>query len=171
MNDYMNGSTSETPSTTEIAAPNLQATAQEFNKSVEDVAGRLTSAAEQFISLTSGFVSAGERLEHTVDEHRRLEAESRNAVVEARNAANDARKAVADAEEVRSSIEKVKKDVEASYGELTLLIYDLQERIAALSTLARPLPGGLKAPEAEQSSESLSQVSQSGWTPDSIQQG
>ena len=90
----------------------LENAATEFRTKVEDAATRLNGAAEQFVSMSEGFATA---------------------IAEARKAADRAMAAQRQVEEMRDRLEH-------DYGVVSKLVADLQDRIAALATLARPMP-------------------------------
>lgn len=119
------------------ALPDLAA---DFGRSVQEASGHLGSAAEQFLSMTTRFLAAGSRLDLALDAHRQIEAESQRAAVAAQTAAAEAAAAAERANAAQSGAEGFQTQVERNYGELTTLVRDLQERIAALAVLSRPLP-------------------------------
>jgi hypothetical protein len=98
---------------------NLESAATEFRTKVEDAATRLNGAAEQFVSMSEGFATA---------------------IADARKAADRAIAAQRQVEEMRDRLEH-------DYGVVSKLVADLQDRIAALATLARPLPAAEAATE------------------------
>jgi hypothetical protein len=100
-----------TPFTPPSSASSLENAASEFRTKVEDAATRLNGAAEQFVSMSEGFATA---------------------IDEARKAAD---RAVAS----QRAVEEIKDQLEHDYGVVSKLVADLQDRIAALATLARPL--------------------------------
>jgi hypothetical protein len=112
-----------TPSTTVIEQPKdqLSASAAEFSRNVQEATGKLVAATEQFSSFSSGLTSV---------------------VDEARSAADRA-------EEAQRAAEALQAKMVQDYGQLSDLIRDLQERIAALAVLARPMPS---APTESESS-------------------
>lgn len=108
-----------TPFTPANPTVSLESAATEFRTKVEDAATRLNGAAEQFVSMSEGFATA---------------------ISEARKAAD---RAVA----AQRSVEEMRDRLEHDYGVVSKLVADLQDRISALATLARPLP--VAEPEAE----------------------
>ena len=90
----------------------LENAATEFRTKVEDAATRLNGAAEQFVSMSEGFATA---------------------IADARRAADRAVAAQRQVEEMRDRLEH-------DYGVVSKLVADLQDRISALASLARPLP-------------------------------
>ena len=101
-----------TPFTPANANASLESAATEFRTKVEDAATRLNGAAEQFVSMSEGFATA---------------------ISEARKAADRAMAA-------QRSVEEMRDRLEQEYGVVSKLVADLQDRISALATLARPLP-------------------------------
>ena len=101
----------EHPESPTPPAPSLEAAASEFRSKVEDAANRLNGAAEQFVAMGEGLMSA---------------------VEEARDAAN---RAVA----AQRTVEELKERMARDYGNVSDLVRDLQQRIGALATLAQPL--------------------------------
>jgi SMC interacting uncharacterized protein involved in chromosome segregation len=89
----------------------LQAAASEFRRNVQEATERLNSAAEQFIAVSDGLVSA----------------------------INEARQAAERAQEAQRAVEAMQQQMARDYGSVSDLVHDLQERIGALATLARPL--------------------------------
>jgi DNA repair ATPase RecN len=119
----------------------LKSAAAEFSLNVQEAAGRLTRAAEQFSSISDRLVEA----------------------------ANDVQSAAQRAEEAQHAAESVQTRMERDHTDLTSLMRDLHDRIAALAVLARPLPeepssNESETPAAEDSSaqESTSAPSWSG---------
>jgi len=101
-----------TPFTPVNPSTSLESAATEFRSKVEDAATRLNGAAEQFVSMSEGFATA---------------------ISEARKAAD---RAIA----AQRSVEEMRDRLEHDYGVVSALVADLQDRISALATLARPLP-------------------------------
>jgi hypothetical protein len=135
----------EAETTTAAATPapdktDLKTTATEFSRNIEEAAGRMGSAAEQFLSMTTSFLVAGDRLQAALDGHRQIEAESQAWAKEAVSAASDAADALKQAQAAQRAAEDVLARMQGDYGELTALVTDLRERIAALAVLAQPLP-------------------------------
>ena len=120
--------------------PGFQAVAGEFRRNVEEAAGKLGGAAQQFVAMTASFLAAGDRLEEALEAHRRVETESRQAAESAQAAAAEARAAAEQSETAQKAAAEMLAKMDMQYGELTALVSDLQERIAALAVLARPLP-------------------------------
>jgi chromosome segregation ATPase len=89
----------------------LQAAASEFRRNVQEATERLNSAAEQFMAVSDGLVSA----------------------------INEARQAAERAQEAQRAVEAMQQQMARDYGSVSDLVRDLQERIGALATLARPL--------------------------------
>ncbi len=114
MSEGMEQFGSQTPPT-----HNLEAAANEFRSKVEDAANRLNGAAEQFVAMSEGLLSA---------------------VEEARQAADRAQQA-------QRSVEELKERMSRDYGSVSDLVRDLQQRIGALATLAQPMPGEPPAPQ------------------------
>ncbi|HEX5141121.1 MAG TPA: hypothetical protein VFX19_09270 [Dehalococcoidia bacterium] len=113
-----------TPFTSPSSASSLENAASEFRTKVEDAATRLNGAAAQFVSMSEGFATA---------------------IDEARKAAD---RAVAS----QKAVEEIKDQLAHDYGVVSKLVADLQDRIAALATLARPLavePEARTEPEPE----------------------
>ncbi len=98
----------------------LENAATEFRTKVEDAATRLNGAAEQFVSMSEGFATA---------------------IADARRAAD---RAVA----AQRQVEEMRERLEHDYGVVSKLVADLQDRISALATLARPLPAAEPLAEA-----------------------
>jgi prefoldin subunit 5 len=94
------------------AGRGLDAAAGEFRRKVEEATGRLNDAAEQFVAISDGLMTAVE----------------------------EARQAAARAAEAQRSIEEMKERMSRDYGNVSDLVRDLQQRISALATLAQPLP-------------------------------
>ena len=113
MSEYMDQYGSATPS----ASRNLEEAASEFRRRVEDAAGRLNAAAEQFATMSDGLVAAVE----------------------------EARQAAERAEQSRRAVEEMKEQMGRDYGNVSELVRDLQQRIGALATLAQPMPGATAA--------------------------
>jgi|SRR5688572_4255128 hypothetical protein len=107
------------PFTPTKSTASLESAATEFRTKVEDAATRLNGAAEQFVSMSEGFATA---------------------ISEARKAAD---RAVA----AQRSVEEMRDRLERDYGVVSTLVADLQDRISALATLARPLPAEPQAQE------------------------
>ena len=101
-----------TPFTPANPTASLENAATAFRTKVEDAATRLNGAAEQFVSMSEGFATA---------------------IADARRAADRAVAAQRQVEETRDRLEH-------DYGVVSKLVADLQDRISALATLARPLP-------------------------------
>ena len=101
----------------------LEAAAGEFRTKVEDAASRLNAAAEQFVTMSDGLLAA---------------------VAEARQAAEKA-------EQARRSVAELEERMARDYGNVSDLVRDLQQRIAALAVLGQTLPaaGGTPAAGAE----------------------
>jgi hypothetical protein len=114
-----------TPSTTVIEQPKdqLETAAAEFSRNVQEATGKLVAATEQFSSFSSGLT----------------------------NAVDEARSAAGRAEEAQRAAEAVQAKMAQDYIQLSDLIRELQERIAALAVLARPMPSA--AVESEMPSE------------------
>ncbi len=119
------------------ALPELAA---DFSRSVEEASSRLVSAAEQLTSMTTKFLETGSRLDQAVDSHHEIEAASRRSAEAAAAAAAEASAAVERARAAQDAAEGFQQRVENDYGEMAALVRDIQERIAALSVLSRPLP-------------------------------
>ncbi len=117
----------------------FQAVAGEFGRNVEEAAGKLGGAAQQFVAMTASFLAAGDRLEQALAAHRRMETESHQAAESAQSAATEARSAAERSEESRRAAEDTLAKIASQYGEMSSLVADLQERIAALAVLARPI--------------------------------
>lgn len=155
----------------------FQQSANEFSRNVEEAAARLGNAAQQLLSITEVFTAAGDRLESALEAHRQIESGSQNAAQEARSAATEARTASDQAQQAQRATEALQARLEGSYNDLTALIRDLQERIAALAILARPLPADPHVPTPQASEPpagpSLSELGAvwpaAGWTPESLQ--
>ena len=94
------------------AAPGLESAAREFRTKVEDAANRLSGAAEQFVTMSEGLLSAVE----------------------------EARQASERAQAAQNAVEEMRDRLARDYGQVSDLVRDLQERIAALATLGQPLP-------------------------------
>ena len=107
MSEALHHFVSPTPST-----PGLEAAATEFRAKVEDAAGRLNAAAEQFVAMTDGLLAAVE----------------------------EARQAAERAEQAQRSVEALKERLARDYGDVSELVRTLQERIAALAILGQPMP-------------------------------
>jgi paraquat-inducible protein B len=107
------------------AKDTLGSAAAEFSKNVQEATGRLVNAAETFSTMSSGLNTA-------VDEVKSASAKAEAALKGAEEAKAAAEKAKSDAEAVQANIAR-------DYGNLKTLMSDLQERIAALAVLARPL--------------------------------
>ncbi len=118
----------------ELPRQALPELAADFGRNVQEASGHLGSAAEQFLSMTTKFLEAGSRLDLALDAHRQIETESQRAALAAETAAAER------AGTAQSGAEGFQTQVEHNYGELTTLVRDLQERIAALAVLSRPLP-------------------------------
>jgi hypothetical protein len=155
----------------------FQQNAGEFSRNLEEAANRLGGAAQHLLSITEVFTAAGDRLEQALETHRQMETASQSAAQDARDAASEARTASDRAHDAQRATEALQTRLESSYNDLTLLIRDLQERIAALAILARPMPveppPSPSAPSEEHAGPSLSELGavwpSAGWTPESLQ--
>src|SRR5436190_16645792 len=90
----------------------LEAAAAEFTRTVQEAGSRMSAAAEQLSSMMRRLESRAEELDS----------------------------AATRAQEARTAAEAVQARLENDQAQLSSLMRDLQERIAALSILARPLP-------------------------------
>jgi len=99
----------------------LKAAAAEFSSNVQEATTRLSTAAEQFASISERLATAADQVQSASD---RAEAAQRAA-------------------------EAVQSRIERDHADLTSLMRDLQERIAALAVLARPMPGDLQSTETQ----------------------
>jgi hypothetical protein len=114
----------------EMHQQGLEAAAADFRRSVQDAAGRLGTAAEQFITMSEGLAAA---------------------LDEARAAAERAQAAQQAAESAQQAAEAVQQRMQRDYGAVSDLVRELQVRISALATLAQPLSGEARAePESTQ---------------------
>ena len=118
MNEY---NTSSYGTATDTQSQGLESAAADFRTSVQDAASRMSSAAEQFITMSDGLNKALE---------------------EARAAADRAQAAQAAAEEMQQRLQH-------DYGAVSDLVRDLQIRIAALATLAQPWGTGQRSQSSE----------------------
>jgi chromosome segregation ATPase len=106
----------------------LEAAAGEFRTKVEDAASRLNAAAEQFVTMSDGLLAA----------------------------AADARQAAEKAEQAQRSVAELEERMARDYGNVSELVRDLQQRIAALAVLGQALPTPATAePEAEPEQETV----------------
>ena len=118
MNEY---NTSSYGTATETPSQGLESAAADFRSSVQDAASRMSSAAEQFITMSDGLNKALE---------------------EARAAADRAQAAQFAAEQMQQRLQR-------DYGAVSDLVRDLQIRIAALATLAQPWGTGQQSQSSE----------------------
>lgn len=123
----------------------LESAAADFRRTVQDAASRMSSAAEQFIAMSEGLAAALE----------------------------DARAAADRAQAAQRSAEEMQQRLQRDYGAVSDLVRNLQEKIAALATLAQPLnaeqpmempePVGAYAGYGSQESEPSEATSSPSW--------
>src|SRR6266545_4378543 len=93
------------------AAQRLGAAAADFRRNIEEASERLGNAGAQLVSVSQQLATA---------------------ITEARQAAEQAKEAQRQAEQTQQQMQR-------DYGAVSGLVRDLQDRISALATLARPL--------------------------------
>jgi DNA repair ATPase RecN len=93
------------------AAQRLAAAAADFRRNIQEASDKLSSAGAQLVSVSQELATA---------------------IAEAKQAAEQAKEAQRKAEETQQQMQR-------DYGAISDLVRDLQERIGALATLARPL--------------------------------
>ena len=114
-----------TPGASDNSHNPLSIAAAGFSKNIQDATANLVAAAQQFSAMSAGL---------------------NDAVEEVKAASTRAQQAQAASDAVQAKMER-------DYGNLNTLIQDLQKRIGALATLARPLSSDFEpATEAEASS-------------------
>lgn len=117
----------------------LETAASEFRRNVQEAALRLSAAADQFSSVTGRLVAATDEVQAAAER----------------------------AQEAQRAAEAVQSRIEKDYDELSKLLQDLQERIAALAVLARPLPVDRNAQPAvssEDAAEAAEGNTSPGWS-------
>ena len=112
--DYSQSSSSGSEEVNDV----LGSAASEFSKSIAEATSKLVGAAEQFSSMSTGLS---------------------NAVNEVKAASAKAQEAQKAAEGAKVAAEAIQGKIDRDYGNLKGLMSDLQERIAALAVLARPI--------------------------------
>jgi len=105
----------------------VEAAASEFRTKVEDAASRLNVAAEQFVVMSDGLLAAVE----------------------------EARQAAEHAEQAQRSVEEMRERMARDYGNVSDLVRDLQERIAALAILGQPMPSAEEGEPEEREPQPL----------------
>jgi hypothetical protein len=136
----------------------FKSVAGRLNENLAAAALRLVDATQDFTSLIQSFVAAGEALERSLSIHRELGAASQKALEDAREAAREAAGAAAEAQSARDSSHDYADRTSNEYGTVAGLVDNLQQRIAALSVLAAPMPHSAR--DESSSITSLSSISE-----------
>jgi hypothetical protein len=136
MNESMNEPSAEPVQ----ESPSFTAVAERLNENMASAVLRLVDATQDFTSLIRSFVSAGEALERSLAIHRELGAASQKALEDAREAARAASASAAEASEARINAHDLVTHAAEEYGTVSELVDNMQQRIAALSVLAAPMP-------------------------------
>jgi hypothetical protein len=119
----------------------------EFQRDIEEGFAHLSAATGHFLSLTSVMEKAGEKLDVSLEAHRLLEEGSRQSADEGRSMLEEMRGILSQAASARDESREIQAQVKDMLGDLTALTTDLQNRIAALAVLGRPLPSWIDSAE------------------------
>jgi len=100
-----------------------------------------SAAGQDMVSLIQTLLDAGKELAKSLAMQRELGSVALRAVEDARAAAAAAAGAAAESKESEAASRGFLERTEKEYGTVSWLVQNLQQRIAALSALASPMPG------------------------------
>jgi hypothetical protein len=129
------------------AAQGLASAAAAFSRSVQDATERFGAAGAQLVAMSQELSSA---------------------IAEAKAAAARAEEAQQGADAARARAEAAQADMQRDHGIVSNLVKELQDRIAALAVLARPIAMEPAAAEPAAQEQAAAESGSAGETPDTL---